>query len=282
MQAYFSCRKEENMNSIGERISELRKSKGMTQEELASTIGVTGQSISKWENNVTMPDIMLLPVIADTFGVRIDALFGKQEEDKRNISAEEAFDAACDKLLEIMCLSCHDFFDPKDSFNKQFERYVKALKNDKRMRTAIIRRHGILYYRDEIGGLLLKKPSGVWSDLLDNQAAIRILRLCTDEMFLTVLKVIIKSNMTTFTLPSLSSLCGCKPEKIEALENMLKECGLFSSKQIRVDENDITIYELCNTRRLLLIFAVLAYAKELSEYQEIYTVLNGDNFFFVR
>ena len=63
------------MNSIGKTIQCLRKAKGVTQEKMAQQIGVSFQAISKWENDVTLPDIMLLPVIADYFGVSIDELF---------------------------------------------------------------------------------------------------------------------------------------------------------------------------------------------------------------
>jgi len=50
--------------TIGKNIADLRKNRGMTQEQLADILGVSSQTISKWENEVTMPDIMLLPVIA--------------------------------------------------------------------------------------------------------------------------------------------------------------------------------------------------------------------------
>lgn len=63
------------MNSIGRTIQCLRKAKGVTQEKMAQQIGVTFQAISKWENEYTMPDIMLLPVIAEYFGISIDDLF---------------------------------------------------------------------------------------------------------------------------------------------------------------------------------------------------------------
>lgn len=63
------------MNSIGKTIQCLRKAKGVTQEKMAQQIGVSFQAISKWENDITLPDIMLLPVIADYFGVSIDELF---------------------------------------------------------------------------------------------------------------------------------------------------------------------------------------------------------------
>jgi len=63
------------MNSLGRTIQCLRKAKGVTQEKMAQQIGVTFQAISKWENEYTLPDIMMLPVIADYFGVSIDDLF---------------------------------------------------------------------------------------------------------------------------------------------------------------------------------------------------------------
>lgn len=64
------------MNSIGNTIKCLRKAMGVTQDELAQSLGVTYQAVSKWENNTTQPDILMLPAIATYFGVTIDELFG--------------------------------------------------------------------------------------------------------------------------------------------------------------------------------------------------------------
>ena len=60
---------------LGLRIKQLRMKAKLTQEELASRLGVTSQAISKWENQVTMPDVSLLPEISEVFGVTIDELF---------------------------------------------------------------------------------------------------------------------------------------------------------------------------------------------------------------
>lgn len=71
--------------TIGKNIAELRKNSGMTQEQLAETLGVSSQSVSKWENDVTMPDIMLLPVIAGCFDITVDELYGSiNPNSKRN------------------------------------------------------------------------------------------------------------------------------------------------------------------------------------------------------
>ena len=62
--------------NIGNKIKELRKQRGITQEQLASSIGVSFQAVSKWENNITLPDITLAPALAAYFGVSMDELFG--------------------------------------------------------------------------------------------------------------------------------------------------------------------------------------------------------------
>ena len=63
-------------HSIGKTIKDLRKSRGLTQEELAEKIGVTAQAISKWENESGMPDLSQIVPLAHVFGVSTDTLLG--------------------------------------------------------------------------------------------------------------------------------------------------------------------------------------------------------------
>ena len=60
---------------IGNRIRELRKASDMTQEQLAELVGISFQAVSKWENNIALPDISLVPTLARIFGVTTDELF---------------------------------------------------------------------------------------------------------------------------------------------------------------------------------------------------------------
>ncbi|MBO5036361.1 MAG: helix-turn-helix transcriptional regulator [Clostridia bacterium] len=64
--------------SIGKNIAYFRKSKGYTQEELGQKVGVTNQAVSKWESETSMPDIMLLPQIANALDVTLDDLFAER------------------------------------------------------------------------------------------------------------------------------------------------------------------------------------------------------------
>ena len=65
---------DEKNETLGRRIARLRLEYGMTQERLAMKMGVTAQAVSKWENDLSAPDIMLLPELARTLGVTVDEL----------------------------------------------------------------------------------------------------------------------------------------------------------------------------------------------------------------
>ena len=80
--------------NIGNKIRELRKQQGITQEQLAESIGISFQAVSKWENNIALPDITLVPVLASYFGVSMDELFDfnlKEIEHAVRIITEKAY-----------------------------------------------------------------------------------------------------------------------------------------------------------------------------------------------
>ncbi len=68
------------MFDFGKQLKDLRNAKGLTQEQVAELLNVSKQSVSRWENNVTYPDITFLPTLASFFGVTVDALLGADYE----------------------------------------------------------------------------------------------------------------------------------------------------------------------------------------------------------
>ena len=66
--------------TLGARIAELRKEKGLTQEELAKQLGISSQAVSKWEKDISCPDIMILPSLAKILGVSIETLLTGEAE----------------------------------------------------------------------------------------------------------------------------------------------------------------------------------------------------------
>ena len=96
--------------TIGQRIKQLRARASLTQEQLGEELGVTAQSISKWETGAAMPDITLLPRLAEEFGVTIDELF-----DLTNEQRLRRIESRMDQEAEI----------PADVF-REYEDFLKA------------------------------------------------------------------------------------------------------------------------------------------------------------
>ena len=93
------------VQSLGKRISEFRKKKGITQDQLAEEMGVSSQAVSKWENDISCPDIGLLPQLADFFGVSLDELMrGEREKEVQMIPETERKDPS-KLIMRIRILS---------------------------------------------------------------------------------------------------------------------------------------------------------------------------------
>lgn len=93
---------EENMNiEVGRKIYELRKSKDMTQEELASQMGVSIAAVSKWETGNSIPDVFMLCAIADYFNVSTDELLGRIKNKIKAIVVDDS-DFIRDSLKRIL------------------------------------------------------------------------------------------------------------------------------------------------------------------------------------
>ena len=76
--------------TFGQRLSRLRKEKGLTQEDIAKRIIISPQAVSKWENDLSSPDILVLSSLADILGVSVDTLLGREESSETETHQEEA------------------------------------------------------------------------------------------------------------------------------------------------------------------------------------------------
>ena len=252
------------MKNIGENILNLRKSRQLTQESLASMIGVSTQTVSKWENSTNMPDITLLPIIADIFEVTIDELFGRSDSTE-SCDPNEVFDITCDDLLRNIIKSGEN--GEEHSVEELLEHFKSCL-DDPRTRTGIFNKN-VVYYRKKCGGLLLKKPEKGWRSLLTDDRVSSVLKTLCDEDFRKALDHIIKNHNTDFTIASLCSKCAISDD--ERLARNFEQSELFNKKQIDIGSETVTVYEMCHGDRLFLIFAILTYAVEFDEYECWYT-----------
>lgn len=71
---------EKDNRTLGQRIAHYRKLRGITQEELGEKCGVSSQAVSKWENDISAPDITLIGTLSGIFGISADELLGLKRE----------------------------------------------------------------------------------------------------------------------------------------------------------------------------------------------------------
>lgn len=85
------------MKTLGKKIAELRKRNGLTQEGLAVQMNVSSQAVSKWENDLSIPDIPTLVELSTYFNVSLDELLKNDEPKVKIAPAEEQ--SSLDKLI---------------------------------------------------------------------------------------------------------------------------------------------------------------------------------------
>ena len=115
------------MTTIGQRIKNFRKSCGLSQAELAGKIGVTSQTVSKWECDVGLPDIIQIVPLAEVLDVSTDAILGANANMERNIenaiaAVEEKWKDGIDNQSKDRT-DMHKVFDYYLAYRELFRRY---------------------------------------------------------------------------------------------------------------------------------------------------------------
>ena len=82
-----------NMETFGAKLREHRKNRGMTQEEVASKIGVSAQAVSKWESGECLPDCFNLKALGEVYSISLDILLETEQT---------GIDAAASKVEQIV------------------------------------------------------------------------------------------------------------------------------------------------------------------------------------
>ena len=118
--------------NLNQNIALYRKHCGYTQEQLAERLGVSAQSVSKWENGVSNPDISLLPDLATALGVDINALFAEQPAVPQGFAITDLPNLCYEAASDLFCDAHHRFFGAKgtvtqDEYRRRGEVYRQKL-----------------------------------------------------------------------------------------------------------------------------------------------------------
>ena len=102
---------------FSEKLMELRRREGLSQEQLADRLGVTRQSVSKWESGSAMPELNKLIAISDIFGVTIDYLVKEAAEPEQPAPAQDT--AHLERRLDDLAGEYHRSFGPYYSYTSK-------------------------------------------------------------------------------------------------------------------------------------------------------------------
>jgi len=153
------------------------------------------------------------------------------------------------------------------------------MQSDARQRSLIENDRDVLYFREALGAMALRKPEEGWSSLFGKTENLDILHLAADVDFRRAMQVIISRRMLSFTLSSLAKAAGV--EDVDRLGGMVQSSGLFARRELQIDETPLVYYELtCGESKLHLLYAVLAFAQELKTYEGIHYCFIGNSQYF--
>ena len=109
------------MKNIGEKITFLRKEKGMTQSQLAEKMNVTDKAVSKWERNLSCPDINTISKLADILEVSVEELLQAKRKENANTKIKDIADLILKAVaiamgIGVVVLNIMNQIDIKSSF----------------------------------------------------------------------------------------------------------------------------------------------------------------------
>ena len=124
--------------NLNQNIAHYRKHLGYTQEQLAERLGVSAQSVSKWENGISNPDIALLPELATALGVDLNALFAKQPAVPQGFAFTDLPNLCYEATSDLFCDAHHRFYGAKgattqDEYHRRGEAYRQKLAGPPRL-----------------------------------------------------------------------------------------------------------------------------------------------------
>ena len=253
------------MKTVGEKIAELRKQKNMTQEEFGSMLGISAQSISKWENNVSLPDITLIPIIADTFDITIDALFDRSAN-VSPVKEENAVDIAFERLLKTNA----SYFGVMDKFD-EYKATIDAVISSA---TAFYTENGAIFGNQNIGVIYRKSAKDSVPFLRDDEIR-AYLSMLTDENICKILAHMAE-NAKSFTAASIATKCNITADEATAALETLKKHVLVNSRTVDLGDETVTVWEKYAFHKILFIYSIMALAKKAASREDHYYCFHGD------
>ena len=256
-------------NVLSERIAELRKERGLTQEQLGQLVGVSAQAVSKWEKGGA-PDVELLPALADRLGVTIDALFGREGGETvdirqvtrrwiRAIPEGQRLDQICrliwDILTQIMQSESYsdeieDAFDIKYLKRAEMTGITDGAKCKVLTRTRVTLEEGFLMdvHADDFSFVTIwpQPEAGYEAFFAKNSIYRRLFDALSRPMCLELLEYLYSRPSRYYVSSAVAKPLGIDAAEAEQLLSELNELHLMRTLNLELEDSVVKAYMLHN------------------------------------
>lgn len=257
-----------DITMIGKNIAAMRKEKGVKQDELASAVGVTPQAVSKWENG-GVPDVELLPAIADFFGVSIDRLFGRDMTDYTNLRQAFANEIAKIPQSEQMARGFQYCWDMERAFfgetkPNDIEEFIAGFPKVEQTYSSIMNESGFtrMGIANRIQYFLLvptiKDTDRALLNGIDHCAFFK--DFSNKDVFDACVMLHRRGSSNAFTPMLLVKHLGVTAERAQEIIDILAKWYLICSTQIEMDDEIQKVYTFRPTPSFV---ALLIFAREM-------------------
>lgn len=248
--------------SLSQNIKRLRIERNMTQEQLASALGVSAQAVSKWETSTTYPDGVLLVPLAQAFGVSLDELFDNTSVSMADISkriirlihetdASERFNIARDICWQIEkgLFNCRMSIDEKYTPDE-----IKNMHNA----SYILDNHGFTFISNgkEPFFSLFPEPDGGFGNFLSDTEEIQKLFSClsSSDTVRALIFLYKKEENYVFESAVLAKECDIGDDTIDRVMNDLLLLRVVRKKELPVNGHQRVLFYSHPNHKLLALF----------------------------
>lgn len=256
--------------SVGKNIAKYRKVKGLTQEELGAKLGVTNQAVSKWESEVSMPDIMLLPEIAKVLSISLDDIYGIAKDPRMVSVSADDFPSSChQKLIELFYYSTKMRFTHIGSSDKeQLDFQIKKLMEGCRI-GCLSNTQGAIVTTEDFSFIDNTYKAMGSENIIKSRADDYTLMYLTDKNFRKVFYYQYKTafekskaNNTEFTFEEIMNGCNLTEDETAAALRLLKDTRINEAYTDTATKTQKYVFLISNA---LYAHAIYKLAELLSE-----------------
>lgn len=261
--------------NLDKNIAYYRKLCGYTQEQLAERLGVTGQSVSKWETGVSSPDVSLLSDLAGALGVDMNALFADDPVPLERFEFSSLTERCYDSLVRMFFQHQRGFYGAKTALSAaEFDRRVEEIKSRHAFPMSMCSyfidegdpQHGAVFLSDALSFVDRSYGGTLSEELFDLDRGAELLSVLANRDVRRLLRIVYHNLITggeaasTSTPEELAVASGLSVEAVSEAAVLLRHVALLDETETLTPEGRKKEYSIRSPKDFIFVIAILRLA----------------------